>query len=316
MLIFVITFLHYAAYADTETFLIATNANLTGQAATKFLMKDGSTFAPVGLRVQGLMNTDSISDQPAPTTNSATGTLGTHVFGVHVPVNIQEYRYKDTWIGDDDSSYFLSSLGEGEVTKDIGLSGNNSWYGWLRTFSHDAITQAAYYADSPAELLDNDDENGGYGDLIISNVNPAYIIPFDVIWPASAYTSFTPFVSIACTGKVTTGFGNNILPDSLVSVKWENITLGTSGWFNVSAGNWNGNIPLSNAAPDVIHNQIQLNVYGKSVQNSFPQGRLSSHEIVNFPEPTLFWISNFGFWFLYITKRLPSICLSLTDSVK
>ena len=195
IILFTALIVQTTVFGGTETFIISTDSEFTGLPASRFLMADGITPAPMNCRVQGLMNTGCSQEQAAPIAKAPLRKKRRHIFGAYTPSNVQEYKFNKTSMGKDSAVYgFDSPLKSGEVTMNIGISGNGDWYGWLRAFSSVTITGSAYYADTPPEKLNtNTDENGGYGNLIINNINPAYIIPdFD----------YGPFI---LSGNIITG---------------------------------------------------------------------------------------------------------------
>ena len=158
-----------------------------------FKTKSGGD-APNGLRVQRLISgLDGANKYAPPTTNTPTAEAmeGDTINGLYISDDCQEYCVRTTWMGDDDAQTHADDAGHvGFVTACISSS-NITRHGWLRAFSAQSISNSAYYADTQkTNTLLNVSATTYYQwenlNQYITNINPAYIIQFDVAPTADA----------------------------------------------------------------------------------------------------------------------------------
>jgi len=176
-------------YGPRERFLVSTNSPYSIGEKHHFMLRSGVP-APVGLRVQCLASeTNGINAFAAPTTNRWNENIpdGSDAFGYFVPYDCHEDTVRMTRMGDELVLTNATDAGQpGFVASSVGFSiSNRSSRGWMRAFSHTTITGAAFYADTvaPDTTLDwpgNINCAWQPGALVLSNVNPAYVLQFTV----------------------------------------------------------------------------------------------------------------------------------------
>jgi hypothetical protein len=277
--------------ADLEFFVVEKDSAWTSDGNSyKFRMRD-TTLAPTGLRVQRLRCPPSLSAR-SPVTNEASGTVGDTIAGVYTEQEVQEFKYKDTAMGDD-SSFQGYPAGEGCVAAPID-STEPTWLGWLRAFSHTSVTGAAYYTDTESHALDTLDtynDTWSYLSFYITNVNPAYTIPLSGSWPAGGGQVSNAADSISFNGSVRQGSDfNNNLPDAIVTVHWHNDATDQSGTFAVddNPGEWSGTVPLEYAndpADDPITNVLTFHAEAQSIRSGLPVSEVTTVTVINYPIP-------------------------------
>jgi hypothetical protein len=192
-------------------------------------------------------------------------------------------------MGDDDGGMGLT-VKPGSVSASIGSS-DVTRRGWLRCFSGTEITNSAYYGDA---VGDNDNrtfntlEHAGAWDAdpAITNVNPAYIIPCAVTVPDDDVEfAQTPY---RAEGYVPVASAdNNLLTPDLVSVQWDNISIGTGGIVAVAAtGDWLCDVIISNrTGVDPFTNVVTFRAVGVSVRPGLPTSMNITRYIIGVPEP-------------------------------
>jgi hypothetical protein len=265
-----------------------------------FHMADGS-LAPCGLRVQRLTS-HGLSVLAPPTTNNVTAIVGEDLYGIHTPLDVQEFDCAGAAMGDDASGQGYPA-GAGCIAATI-YDADPGSYGWLRAFSSATISGAAFYADTEARLLD---EFGAFIDtwdvtnFSIASVNPAYIIPeFELATVTSTHYVQT---ALAISGHVATvaALDNNRLQDATVTVMWwcvaitnykTHAAVTNSGVLAVfGGGTWTGQIDLIRYQPfDHVGttNTLFLRAVGASARMEFPRSPdIMVHNIVTVPEPAL-----------------------------
>lgn len=176
------------------------------------------------------------------------------------------------YVGDGEGSWSTFKLGDG--------------YGYIRFFSDSTVTGAAYYGDSSRKMLKDIPEDIADDVVVISNVNPAYVIPgFGVSYPTNWHLQSSAMG--AAYGEVGTSpaGGANQLADYMVSVRWENVTLGTSGYVAVSYGTWVVNpLPLAIAFPDAVTNTLRFIAVGISARPGLPVSQEEIRYVITVPE--------------------------------
>ena len=172
--------------------------------------------APVGLYVQKCISGTAALNDYAPPTNWGWAFSG-NAFTNYLPPDCYEYQVGSCKMGDDDAGVGFGSIKAGQVSASVGSS-DATRRGWLRCFSGTLITNSAYYGDTPGADLGRTLNNAvdvyqWQNDTIISNINPAYIIPF-VIPP--------PTQSLYATvgGKLLVGASDNVLPETILLVEY------------------------------------------------------------------------------------------------
>jgi len=159
-----------------------------------------------------------------------------------------------------------------------------------RVFSDYTITGAAYYMDGPQTYLDaiSPPVSNCFGAWAVDVVNPAYVIPgFGVVFVTNWHVE--PDAAVMSFGDVgtTPAGGNNQLADSMVSVRWENVTLGTSGYVAVNSGTWLANeIPLEVDSPEPKTNVVRFIAVGISPRPGLPVSQVEERYVLAIPEPS------------------------------
>ncbi len=239
----------YIAHAATETFVVTDDSGYVPH-TNHFKLRDG-TDATIGLKVQRIVSGSSANNKyAAPTTNivldAGNTNININIYGNALPADCQDYEACRAWMGDDDAATGAGDAGNAGMVSGLIGSSDTSRHGWLRAFSGTRLTNSAYYGD--AKKTDTALANAGEynyewnpSNPAITNVNPAYIIPFDFT-PTNSATPGT------VTGSVysTTAGGNNQLESKWVLIEWryENSatwttgtsTLGVNGSFEFTAG--------------------------------------------------------------------------------
>ena len=207
-------------FGHRERFLVSDNSIYINGNQNHFKLRN-EIDAPVGLRVQCLASGPNEANKYAPpSTNNwkFPVTQGEKVFGYFMPENCYEDIVKTTWMGDDDAEAKSSDTNSaGFVSSTIGFS-DTTRAGWLRAFSSTIITNSAFYGDSKENdsLLDWPGQmNVAWipANPIISNINPAFIIPFDNV-PFSAFERIEGSVDSSISG------GNNQLLSEWILVEY------------------------------------------------------------------------------------------------
>ncbi len=277
------------AHAETEVFVVTDDLGYAPQ-TNHFKLRDG-TDATIGVKVQRLVSGPSANNKyAAPTTNIVLDTGNTNIniniYGNALPADCQDYEACKTWMGDDDSNTSASDAGDaGFVSGPIGSS-DTSRHGWLRAFSSTRITNSAYYGD--AKKTDTTLASGGEynyewtpGNPAITNVNPAYIIPFDF----SPTNSATPGT---VTGSVysTNSGENNQLESEWILVEWryENSAIWTIGTTFLDA---NGDFEFTAGISDLTNIFVRARVMNVNTPRpGFPFSKEVSVTVI--PEPGIF----------------------------
>jgi|GEM_PF-1679247 len=271
-------------FGPKERFLVSDNSIYINGNQNHFKLRDGSD-APVGLRVQCLASGPNEANKYAPpTTNKwkTSVTQGEKIFGYFMPENCYEDNALLTKIGDDNADTKAGDKNSpGFVSANISFTDTNR-VGWLRTFSDAIITNAAYYGDSRA--TDTTLNRPGYlnaawlpANPIISNINSAYIIPFDVV-PTSAFERIQGSVYSSAAG------GNNQLISDLILVEFR--YEGSSTWQILDTdiepnGDFSGAITAP-AYPATVYVRARMKD-GYAPRPSFP--RSDVHTVANIGGP-------------------------------
>lgn len=235
-------------------------------------------LALVGWVVQPIANDDDVGYPP--TTN------GPHYIDV---LNGEEYfaNQSITNLMGYDNCAGNGLIGDGEGSWATAKYGDG--YGYIRFFSDWTITGAAYYADSSRNSLTSSGSPNIYDDVIvISNVNPAYVIPgFGVVVPGKwELVDGVPYVGVSGQVGTTPVGGANQLADYMVSVRWENVTLGTGGYVAVGNGGWAVSaVPLATAYPDQVTNTLRFIAVGISARPGLPVSQEEIRYVITVPEP-------------------------------
>ena len=172
--------------------------------------------APVGLYVQKCISGPSGANDFAAPTNWGWAFSG-NAFTNYLPPDCYEYQVGTCFMGDDDSAVGFTPSKPGQVSGDIG-SADTTRRGWLRTFSDITIPASAYYGDTLGATAGRTLNNAvnvyqWQSDPVVSNVNPAYVIPFSVAPPTQTiYATFG--------GTLTVGSGVNVLPETILLVEY------------------------------------------------------------------------------------------------
>jgi len=200
------------ARADTKAFYVTDEA-VDYQHLVR--MKD-LTAAPVGLYVQKCVSGANAADDYAAPTNWGWASTG-NAFTNFLPPTCYEYQVGTCRIGDDDAGVGFTVGTPGQVSGTIGSS-DTTRRGWLRCLSGTHPTNSAYYGDTPGNatartLSGATDAYQWPGDPLITNVNPAYVIPFTQPPP-------TQTLSATISGRIAVGTGNNVLPASALLVEY------------------------------------------------------------------------------------------------
>jgi len=263
------------AYLDVGT------SNFTSGAQGVVKLRNASTLASTSCVVQSITITNGSTVLP-PWTNSALSYLATNC----APSSV---RFAPQHIGDNLQG---ENVGSGRVSGTIGLMSTNYTSGHFRCFSGSSITASAYYADSVLVSIPTDGRGtNDSSTTIVSNVNPAYVIPgFAVEWPTNNHTQSEFGFSMSTTGTVGTGTANNDLADNVVSVRWSNATVGSNGWLTVNSGVWNGVIALSGTSSVPVTNVITFYAQGQSSRPELPASDISVINVVNPATPPTNWL--------------------------
>jgi len=177
-------------------------------------MKD-LTPAPVGLYVQKCVSDANGVDDLATPTNWGWAATG-NAFTNYLPPACFEYQVDTCRMGDDDAGVGFTSK-PGQVSGSIGSS-DATRRGWLRCFSATRITNSAYYGDTLGNTTERTlssaaDAYQWPSDPLITNINPAYLIPMTQPPP-------TQTVNGTVSGSVLVGPGNDVLPESVLLVEF------------------------------------------------------------------------------------------------
>lgn len=180
----------------------------------------------------------------------------------------------------------------GRVMGNIETTSTQQRQGLYRIFSAYTITGAAYYTDGPATYLDaiSPPISNCVGAWAVNIVNPAYVIPgFGVVFPTNQHVEGDALVMGYGDVGTSPGGGNNQLADSMVSVRWENATLGTSGYVAVHNGTWlASDIPLSVIDAQPTTNTLHFIAVGNSPRPGLPVSQeMIWREVIAIPEPGL-----------------------------
>ena len=243
-------------------------------------LKDDTTFAPVGNKVQGISANNFGNIQP-PSTNSSNYYLDSFNVKTTSPNSTNMFIGTDFVYG--------QPIGPGECLGKISRDGTNG-VGWMRIFSSNTVPNSAFYMDGDYTSLTFAGGNTNSGSKTINNVNPAFIIPFSVTSPKNYQVGKSWMENLAvtgiCSGTSSTS-DNNKLVDTTVSVKWENITFvpPTNGWITISDNNWFGSIVISNGQPAIVTNTITFQIIGASARSGFPISSVIAQNYINVPEP-------------------------------
>ncbi len=201
-----------ATMAATKAFYVTDEA---GDNQHLVRLRDLSA-APVGLYVQKCISDTAGAEDFAPPTNWGWASFG-NAFTNFLPPGCYEYQVGTCFIGDDDAGVGFTPGKAGQVSGSIG-SADTTRRGWLRCFSHDSVAGSAYYGDTlsaaASRTLDSSiDVYQWQSDPVISNINPAYIIPLTQPPP-------TQTVNGVVNGTALVGVGNNILPEHVLLVEY------------------------------------------------------------------------------------------------
>jgi hypothetical protein len=218
-----------------ERFVVSRDATLVGAQQNTFHARGGEP-ASTNLRVQCLaapqprytsaaqllaMADAGTNSYPPPSTNGLVMSVadGTDAVGYYVPAPAFEYRTRSVWMGMDAAQTWASDAGEpGFVAAYIGAT-NDDYYGWLRAFSAEEITNAAYYGDTcqpDARLITPNQLNCAWtpANPCINIVNPAYQIPYLTL-PGCAQGLVTGHVVALAGGS------NNVLAAEWLVVEYQ-----------------------------------------------------------------------------------------------
>lgn len=184
--------------------------------------------------------------------------------------------------------------------------GGNVYY--VRVFSAPTITGAAYYADT-TNIVGTfpTTEYYQFTDMVVNVVNPAYVIPgFGVVFPTNYHLESGSLVIAYGEVGTTPEGGNNVLADNMVSVRWENVTVGSNGYVAVQSGTWLvGQIPLEVGSPEPVTNIVHFISVGISPREGLPVSQVETRYVLGIPEPSLWlvavvWV---GAWFMRKWER-------------
>jgi len=197
----------------------------------------------------------------------------------YLPPECAEYQVGTCVMGDDDSGYGYSQK-PGSVSGDIGSS-DTTRRGWLRCFSGLHITNSAYYGDTIGDNvkrgLDNFDEAGSWDhDVVASNVNPAYVIPFLQVPGVVGGVTVTGRVDASSSG------GNNQLESGWIRLRWRYAGQGTWVATNLTI-NANGTFQFSPSVDGQTTIVVQAYVPTASPRKDLPIS--GEYSVVVVPEP-------------------------------
>ncbi|MCX7847515.1 MAG: hypothetical protein N2595_05765 [bacterium] len=193
----------------------------------------------------------------------------------------------------------------GRVLGNIETTTTEPRQGLYRIFSAYTITGAAYYMDGPATSMDaiSPPISNCYGVWVVNTVNPAYVIPgFGVVFPTNGHMEADGALTGYGEVGTTVAGGDNQLADSMVSVRWENVTLGTNGYAAVSVGTWlTEEIPLLvGEANNPATNMLRFQAVGISPRPGLPVSPVGWIQVLAIPEPgvagllAVVWIVGLG----------------------
>lgn len=186
----------------------------------------------------------------------------------------------------------------GRVMGNIETSVTQQRQALYRIFSDYTITGAAYYVDGPQTYLDAGapPTSNCFGAWAVNIVNPAYAIPgFGVVFPTNGHLEADALVMGYGDVGTTPAGGNNHLADSMVSVRWENVTLGTSGYVTVHSGTWLvGEIPLVVGSGEPVTNELRFVAVGNSPRAGLPVSQEERRHVLGVPEPSMMIITLAG----------------------
>lgn len=193
-----------------------------------------------------------------------------------------------THVGHDYSGELPDTGQPGTLFSD--LQGVYQQFGTMRLFSANNPTAAAYYGTvTPYIDLDPIDPDDFLCDpvcVIASNVNPAYAIPLTVTYPPD-YAVFAQSAYPA-EGWMPAGDGNNVLPHTILTVLWFNVSLGINGSGYVAPdGTWTANVTISNQSEiAAFTNEIKFIAMAQSVRPGLPVSAFITRHIIGVPEPS------------------------------
>ncbi|RLD12061.1 MAG: hypothetical protein DRI44_01935, partial [Chlamydiae bacterium] len=279
-------------FGPKERFLVSDNSIYIDGNQNHFKMRNG-VDAPVGLRVQCLASGSGEANKYAvPSTNKWKTIVpqGAKVFGYFMPNDCYEDNVRETKMGDDDAGTKADDANSpGFVSAIISFTDTNR-VGWLRAFSSVIITNAAYYGDTVAidSVLDWPGKmNVAWipANPIISNINPAFVIPFDVV-PTSAFERLEGSVDSSVSG------GNNQLQSEWILVEYR--LEGSTTWLPLDNSiNSNGDFSGTISSPDY---PVDAYVRARMKDNYTPRTGLplSDEKIVTNVGPLLIEMTTIG----------------------
>lgn len=242
--------------------------------------RDGVTVMPGANRLQPVLTKDGIND--GVWTNAAQN----YLYGNDV---LYTGFLAATTLGDDpllgeyaDGSGEWNTRIEGGDTE----TGGNIYY--VRVFSAPTITGAAYYADTTNIVGTFPTiEYEEFTDMVVNVVNPAYeIAGFEVRWPGAWEEVGDSMVAAYGVVGTTEHGGNNHLADAVVSVRWENVRVGVSGYVGVSNGDWRAEgIPIEVGEWEIVTNELRFIAVGQSERPGLPVSRELRRQVLGVPEP-------------------------------
>ena len=144
----------------------------------------------------------------------------------------------------------------------MGVGGNNNNLGWLRLYSFTHPTNSVYFGDGIQHSLPGSADYAHAGDIICSNINPAYSVLF-IEQPNNTNDT----AHIQCT-VANVGNGNNQIPASVIHLvyKLTNETVWTEGGtgtnvFDVvpaEAGDYHVKVWLDSVRPELPVSSIYM----------------------------------------------------------
>ena len=152
--------------------------------------RDGVTPCSYGCLIQGIIEYESDAIRP-PVTNDSKTVSGYYIDypdNSHGAYNIGTTKYGTPHpyregncgtVGSRNGLATPNPTSPGNYK--MGVIGINNKLGWLRIFSEEDWTSSAYYGDGTQWSLPDSPNYGSAGNIVCSNVNPAYVIPFDFI---------------------------------------------------------------------------------------------------------------------------------------
>jgi len=242
--------------------------------------RDGVTVMPNANRLQPVLAIDEVNDGVS--TNAANNYLSGNDI-------LYTQTLAATTLGSDP---LLGGYADGSGEWNTRIEGGDTDLGgnmyYVRLFSAPSVTGAAYYADT-TNIYGTfpTTEYYTFTDMLVNVVNPAYAIPgFGVVFVTNWHLELDAAVmSFGDVGTTTAG-GNNQLADSMVSVRWENVTLGTSGYVSVNSGTWSANeIPLLTGSPEPETNVLRFIAVGISPRPGLPVSQVEERYVLAVPEP-------------------------------